>query len=112
MLRTIAVGAALAFSMATVSNAAIMPVPVTSPSDLTIKVRKAADRDGGVVRVAGAIRWRGATLPARLPYRARRAPLLAELRDPTEAEKRPDMGPAVCFSGRVLLFRQRGKQRA
>jgi hypothetical protein len=38
MIRTIALGAALAFSLATASNAAIMPLPVGSPSDLTVKV--------------------------------------------------------------------------
>lgn len=38
MIRTIALGAVLAFSLATASNAAIMPMPVGSPSDLTIKV--------------------------------------------------------------------------
>jgi hypothetical protein len=38
MIRTIALGAVVAFSLATASNAAILPVPVGSPSDLTIKV--------------------------------------------------------------------------
>ena len=38
MIRTIALGAALAFCFATTSNAAIMPAPVGSPSDLAIKV--------------------------------------------------------------------------
>jgi hypothetical protein len=38
MIRTIALGAALAFSLVTASNAAIMPAPVSTPSDLTIKV--------------------------------------------------------------------------
>jgi hypothetical protein len=38
MIRTIALGVALAFSFATASSAAIMPVPVGPSSDLTIKV--------------------------------------------------------------------------
>src|ERR1700744_5938083 len=38
MIRTIALGAALAFSLATASNAAILPAPVGTPSDLLIKV--------------------------------------------------------------------------
>jgi hypothetical protein len=38
MIRTIALGAALAFSLVTASNAAMLPAPVDTPSDLTIKV--------------------------------------------------------------------------
>jgi len=38
MMRTIALGVALAFGAATASSAAIMPVPVGHGSDLTIKV--------------------------------------------------------------------------
>ena len=38
MTRTIVLGAVLAFSFATASDAAIMPVPVGTGSDLTIRV--------------------------------------------------------------------------
>jgi hypothetical protein len=38
MIRTIAIGAALALSLATTSYAAMAPVPVGPASDLTIKV--------------------------------------------------------------------------
>jgi len=38
MIRTLVIGAALAFSFAAASNAAIMPVQVGPSSDLTIRV--------------------------------------------------------------------------
>jgi hypothetical protein len=44
MIRKIALGAALAFSLVTASSAAIMPVSVASPSDLTIKVAEGCGR--------------------------------------------------------------------
>lgn len=56
MIRALVIGAALAFSFAAASNAAIMPVPVGPSSDPTIRVAEGCGagfwRGGGLVAAA------------------------------------------------------------
>ena len=56
MTRTVFLGVALAFGLATAAGAAVTPAQVGNANSLVIKAEKAAGRDFGAVRAAGAIR--------------------------------------------------------
>ena len=80
MIRKIALGTALAFGLATASNAAIMPVQVGHGSDLTIKVAEGCG-PGLVARSRRSLSsvCHGTALSSRISHRPRGATLLAEL---------------------------------